>query len=214
MGDEKIAGFVIQQVMRDFNPNHKYKFLLFNPPDMRWIFNLGFAVRDESIYIAPQLSKEVTIRGSDAAGLPYAPVVPLSTDLHLSIHHSGVANLAAGGRQVQLRGETSQPFYGHLVTLSVKEASSLAPASPDYVNSLPGSYTVISVVGLPHQGPVFISVFRYPGDNAISPHNLGGSFQLNAECHIRGKGVKYLFAVWQNPSVPAFDADFAVSLTL
>ena len=95
----------------NFNPNHRYRFLVWSPPEQRWLAGLAFAKGDDSIYLAPHLQRQYTLTGHDSRGSDFAIAVEPYQDLHVSFHESGAVNLTAAGRRIELRGK--QPTGPH-----------------------------------------------------------------------------------------------------
>jgi hypothetical protein len=109
---------LMSYTLPNFNPNHKYRILLM--PWLFWVADLAFAVRDDSIYIAPQLRHAYTLPGRESSGASFKVFVQPPRNLHLSLHHLGTVNLTTGGRRIEIRRHLSQAFYGQLVTLGKK----------------------------------------------------------------------------------------------
>jgi hypothetical protein len=79
--------------LAELNPNHKYRLALTGPPASRWLADLKFVARDESIYVVPRLERAVTITAQNTS--EQFSVVP-RTGFHISVHQSGRLNLAFG----------------------------------------------------------------------------------------------------------------------
>src|SRR5688572_25467128 len=89
--------------LAELNPNHKYRLALVRLPPNHWLADLKFAVKDDSVYVAPLFDHEYTIQLADAHGAREQYQVPPRCGFHLSIHASGVVNVSFGAHRVRLR---------------------------------------------------------------------------------------------------------------
>jgi hypothetical protein len=202
---------VLTLTVANFNPNHKYRFLLLMPL-LRWFVDLAFAGRDDSIYIVPHLQQVYTLAGSDSGGVPFEAVVDPTQGLHLSLHHSGTVNLTIRDRRFKIRQQPPEAFHGRLVTLGVKNPDGLRPTTEHEVNSLPGRYSVLPVAGFLAIGPVYLTIFRVPTSGPWKMPKLSDTLQMHFECLLRRRDVKYEFVVWQNATIPAWPGNLAISV--
>lgn len=194
----------------NFNPNHKYRFLMLMP-SLRWLVELAFAGRDDSIYLAPRVQQDYMLVGRDSDENPFEISVSPSQDLHLSLHDSGIVNLTAARRRIKIRHQPPDARHGLLVTLGIKDSKGLQRATQNEVNSLPARYSVLPVAGLPHAGPVYFTIFRVPAGPPWAMPRMSDTLQMRFECVLRGKNVKYEFVVWQNASIAPWPGDVAIS---
>jgi hypothetical protein len=210
-GESRIVPFV-SLTIADFNPNHKYRFLVWVPPEQRWLAHLAFAKGDDSIYLAPHLQRQYTLTGHDCGGSDFAIVVEPHHDLHVSFHESGAVNLTAGGRRIELRGKEPTAPHPHILAVGIKDPSGLTATTDEKINALPKRYSVLPVTGFLHPGPVYLSIFRVSMSEQWQMPGLSDTFQMHFECLVREKKVKYEFVVWQNAGLPQFAGQVAISL--
>ena len=195
----------------EVNPNHKLKLLALVIPQNRWITNVAFARNDDSIYLAPQLDRIFTIVGLDKDGIQFSFVSSPGADIHVSLHNSGVVNITIGEINHRLR-----TVYKHssleVITLGIKDPTTLKVAADDEVNTLPSRYTVVPVPGFFTLSPVFVTVFRVRSLDKWEMPYLSRTIQTHVGFKLKGTETKYEIVIWQNPNIPDFPGDIALSL--
>ena len=211
MKEQASKVFALSARIINFNPNHKYRFLVWAPPTQHWLANLAFARNDDSIYISPQLQRSYTISGHRGHDEGHNVVVEPDQDIHLSFHHSGVVNLTIAGERIELRRERPERLYGRILTIGVRDPSGLKPASNQEVNALPKRYSVIPVIGFLQFKPIYLTIFRVPLSDPWEMPQASDTFQIHFECLVKGKNVKYEFVIWQNSRVPLPPTEVAIS---
>ncbi|MCI0402287.1 MAG: hypothetical protein L0212_02045 [Acidobacteria bacterium] len=88
--------------LAELNPNHKYRLALFGL-DSRWLADLSFVKRDESIYLMPLIDREYTLDLPDSLGQRIQHQVLPNSGFHISLHASETINITVGGRRVGSR---------------------------------------------------------------------------------------------------------------
>ncbi len=195
----------------EVNPNHKLKLLALFVPENRWVANMAFARNDDSIYLAPQFDKDVTVVGLDKEKVAFSVSSPPDGEVHISLHGSGVVNLSIQSESHRLRNPHEQ-VTPEVITFGIKEPQGLRVAPDNEVNSLPARYTVVPVPGFFTIRPVFVTIFRVrPGDTWEMPQ-LSHTLQTHVGFGLKGKDTRYEIVVWQNPEIPDFPGDIAYSL--
>jgi hypothetical protein len=194
----------------EVNPNHKLKLLALVIPQNHWITNVAFARNDDSIYLAPQLDRTFTIVGLDRDGVQFSFESSPGTDIHISLHNSGIVNITVGEVNHRLRTAHKRSSL-EVATLGIKDPAALKVAADDEVNTLPSRYTVVPIPGFFTLSPVFVTVFRVrPLEKWEVPY-LSRTIQTHVGFKLRGTETKYEIVVWQNPNIPDFPGDIALS---
>ena len=196
----------------DFSPRHKFRFVLFTPPPFRFLCDVSFVKRDESIYLAPHVNDVYALVGRESDGSEFKAQVKPSEDLHLSLHDSGMVNLTAGQRRYTLQGSQRETRFGLLAAFAIKDPTGLRETTEDEINNLPKRYSILPVAGFLNLSPVVLSIFRVSISDEWEMPRLSDTFQFNFECSLRNKEVKYEFVVWQNARMQPFPGQVAVSI--
>ena len=192
----------------EVNPNHKLKLLALIGLENRWVANMAFARNDDSIYLAPQFDRDVTVVGLDNEKVAFSTLSPPDGEVHISLHGSGVVNLSIGSESHRLRNPHQQGSP-EVITFGIKEPQALRVAPDDEVNSLPARYTLVPVPGFFGISPVFVTIFRVrPVDEWEMPQ-LSHTVQTHVGFELKGKDTRYEIVVWQNPEIPEFPGDIA-----
>lgn len=196
--------------MTPLNPNHKVRLVLL--PAMRWIADIKFAAKDDSLYLIPHVEQIYEITGKDADGTDFQESLAPGIPLHVSYHATGTLNLTLGPKRITVRNNVAGDFFGKIFDLGIRQCTLLRQAYDAEIKSLPARYRVVSVVGILQSGPIFLSVFRLRLDEQWHIPVLSTMLQVNYECPIRNRNVKYGFVVWQSNNVVPFAAEIAFSV--
>lgn len=208
--NEKIPYLKI--TLNNFNPNHKYRFFILDQPTNRLLADLGFVIKDESIYLAPKLDYQYKIVGRNNNSQEFEVEGGPDKDLHFSLHHSGVVNLQAGDQNIRMRDANEGDLFGRVVTIGINNPTGLKLISNDEINNMPAKYTMLPVGGLIQIKPIFFSIYRVPiNENWEMPH-LSDTVQTCFEARIREKVVKYEFITWQNSEVAQWAGDVSLQM--
>jgi hypothetical protein len=194
----------------DVNPNHKLKLLALVIPQNHWITNIAFARNDDSLYLAPQLNRTFTLVGLDKDRVQFSFESSPGADIPLSLHDSGVVNITVGEVNHRLRSAHKHSSL-EVITLGIKEPAALKVATDDEVNTLPRRYRIVPVPGFFTLSPVFVTVFRVRQLEKWEMPYLSRTIQTHVGFKLRGMETKYEIVIWQNPNIPDFPGDVALS---
>lgn len=187
--------------LAELNPNHRYRLALLGL-DSRWLADLSFVRRDESVYLMPLIQREYTIGLADSNGARGEFRVLPDSGFHISLHSSGTVNITFGTQRVRLRSRSeSEPRMGPLLAVVVNSLHTLRPAPMEEVNNpIPAGRRVMPLPGVWRDLPVGLTFYRSKVGESWQPQALGDIAQVHLHAPIRGKSVQYHVAVWQNAS--------------
>jgi len=193
-----------------FNPNHRLRFLGLADPT-RYLFDLATAVGDDSFYLAPKFERPTTVSDQNNR-LPTGGIeVPPDGDFHVSFHQSGAVNLhLLGSRRLLRPAGAGRGQSGLAARLVFNSTALFRSASSDEINSLPGRYTVIPVVGLRDSLPVCVDLYQAPRPQPWVMPRLADVFQLHAQVRPERKDSDYHFIVWQHTRAKRPKGDLAI----
>src|SRR5687768_9427037 len=119
--------------LAELKPSDKYRLALIGLPANRWLADLRFVARDESLYIMPLFDRAFKIWMRDSA--ERYTVAPRS-GFHISVHHSGRLNLSFGSyRSKELRPWLrDDPATGPLFAIVVNGTNNLPIATDEAIN--------------------------------------------------------------------------------
>ena len=108
--------------------------------------------------------------------------------------------------------EVNLALHGLVVAFGIKDPVGLKEASNGEIENLPKRYSILPVTGFLQISPVYLSIFRMPLEHDWDMPHLSDSSQVNFECLIRNKDVKFEFLIWQNANLPEFPGEVAISI--
>jgi hypothetical protein len=194
----------------NFNPNHKIRFVAFGNPPCH-LFDLASAVGDDSFYLAPLLSRPITVhRAGGFAGLVEVAGGP-SHQIHLSFHESGAVNLHIGNSNLRVRSKLAgRAASGLVVRLAFGSLDVFRHVPFDKLVSVPGGTTPVPVPGFWGAAPVCIDVYQVDLTTPWTTPVLGDTIQIDACVKLKRKASAYHFLMWQHTQAKPQGADLTV----
>ena len=195
----------------EVNPNHKLRLLGLFIPNNRWITNVAFKRSDDSIYLAPQLSKTFTVVGMTKDNIRFSFESSPESEIHISLHDGGVVNIMTKKIKYRLKSAHERASL-EIITLGIKDPANLKVATDSDVNALPARYKIVPVPGFFTLSPIFVTFFRIRSQDTWEMPFISRTFQTQVGIKLKGIETKYEIVEWQNPDILKIPGDIAFSL--